>query len=283
MLRARAPHPELRVLDPVRDHQRIVQLTTLYEFPWDSERALELAFFRTFAVPSIGRLLARTGEFMRNAEKRYDDTELLIAEFVEDGYDGPRGRRAIARMNAIHARFAIANDDYLYTLSTFVCEPTRWMERFAWRPLSAKERRAAHLFWAEVGRRMGIRDVPGTYEELEAWNRAFERERFAPDPGAQAVARATRDLLLRRYLPAHLHHHGALAVHALLDDPLLEALALERPPTWLRGVVERALRARSRVVGRLPRPARPTRLTEKPRRTYPGGYAIEELGPPARP
>jgi len=52
---------EIRRLDPVRDNQRIVFLSTCFEFPFDTTRALEFALFRTFAVPSIAALLERTG------------------------------------------------------------------------------------------------------------------------------------------------------------------------------------------------------------------------------
>jgi hypothetical protein len=90
---------DIRRLDPVRDHVRIVHLDACYEFPFDTTRALELAFFRTFAVPSIAQLLASTGEFTDRALKRYDDTDLLISTFAENGYDSAIGRAAIRRMN----------------------------------------------------------------------------------------------------------------------------------------------------------------------------------------
>jgi hypothetical protein len=51
----------------VRDHVRIVHLDACYEFPFDTTRALELAFSRTFAVPSIAQLPASTGEFTDRA------------------------------------------------------------------------------------------------------------------------------------------------------------------------------------------------------------------------
>jgi hypothetical protein len=73
-------------------------------FPWDTTRSLELALFRTFASPRIGGLLHATQEFEARAQKRYDDTDLIVSEIVEYGYDSDRGRRAIARMNAIHGR-----------------------------------------------------------------------------------------------------------------------------------------------------------------------------------
>ena len=56
-------------------------------FPWDIERSLELALYRTYAIPSISALLAQTGEFTHRPRKRYDDTELLLSEVMENGFD----------------------------------------------------------------------------------------------------------------------------------------------------------------------------------------------------
>src|SRR6476619_6386035 len=106
--------------DPRRDCAQIAREIARVAFPWDTTRALELALFRTFASPRIGGLLHRTGEFEAHPQKRYDDTDLIVSEIVEHGFDSERGRRAIARMNALHARFHIPNIDFLYVLSTFV-------------------------------------------------------------------------------------------------------------------------------------------------------------------
>src|SRR5207244_6594105 len=54
---------EIRRLDPQRDDQRIVYLSTCFEFPFDTTRALAFALFRSFASPSVSALLDRTGEF----------------------------------------------------------------------------------------------------------------------------------------------------------------------------------------------------------------------------
>ena len=120
-------------LDPRRDYRRIVFLLTFHVFPWDIERALEFALFRTYAVPSISGLLFKTGEFVRRPRKRYDDTELILSEILENGFDSKRGQSALRRLNEMHGRFPISNADYLYVLSTFVFEPIRWLERFGWR------------------------------------------------------------------------------------------------------------------------------------------------------
>ena len=71
---------EIKELDPKKDHQRIVFLSTCFDFPFDTTRALEFALFRTFSVPSISSLLDRTGEFRFRAQKRYDDTDIIVSE-----------------------------------------------------------------------------------------------------------------------------------------------------------------------------------------------------------
>jgi hypothetical protein len=144
---------EIEQLDPERDHVRIYHLSSGYDFSWETVRALELALYRTYCVPSISALLDRTGEFQHRTQKQYDDTSLIVAEISEWGYDTERGRAALRRMNQIHGRFQISNDDFLYVLSTFVFVPIRWIERFGWRRYTDHERLATFHFWREVGRR----------------------------------------------------------------------------------------------------------------------------------
>src|SRR3954454_22530336 len=101
----------IEAMDPERDYWRIYRLHAQQEFPWDVTRALELALFRTYAVPSIGGLLDRTGEFGDRGQKRYDDTVVLLYEMTRDGgMDSTRGRAAVRRMNRIHGRYPISND-----------------------------------------------------------------------------------------------------------------------------------------------------------------------------
>jgi len=60
-----------------------------------------------------------------------------------------RCQRAQRRMNQLHGRFTIANEDFLYVLSTFVFGPIRWNARFGWR--SRRLRRLdGHLVAGEV-------------------------------------------------------------------------------------------------------------------------------------
>ena len=83
----------------MRDHEEIYRISAGYEFPWDYQRALELALFRTYCVPSISALLDATGEFRDRPQRRYDDTALLMAEIAAHGYDSPRGKEALRVIN----------------------------------------------------------------------------------------------------------------------------------------------------------------------------------------
>ena len=269
---------EIRGLDPVADHSRIVYLDTCFEFPWDTTRSLELALLRTFAVPSVAKLLDRTGEFGRAAQKRYDDTDLILSTIVEAGYDSDAGKRAIRQMNRIHGRFEIANDDFLYVLSSFVFEPIRWNARFGWRPLIETEKLATFEFWREVGRRMAIRDIPDGYAELERFNEEYERERFRRTAATERVGRATRDMFLA-WFPGLTRRFGSQAIYALMDDRLLDAFGFPHPPRGLRTAVESALRTRGRVVALLPPRRSPRLRTRRRTRTYGREWQLEALGP----
>jgi hypothetical protein len=269
---------EIRRLDPVADHSRIVYLDTCFEFPWDMTRSLELALFRTFAVPSVAAVLDASDEFGRAPQKRYDDTDLILSTIVEAGYDSNEGKRAIRQMNRIHARFEIANDDFLYVLSSFVFEPIRWNARFGWRPLVKTEKLATFEYWREIGRRMAIERIPASYAELEAFNEEYERRHFRRTEQSERVGLATRDMFLDWFpwLPKRL---GAQAIYALMDEPLLDAFGFPSPPRALRAAVEAGVRARARVVRLLPARRRPRLRTKRRTRTYGREWVLEKLGP----
>jgi hypothetical protein len=272
---------EIRLLDPVADHRRIVYLDTCFEFPWDTTRSLELALFRTFASPSIAALLDSTGEFGRAAQKRYDDTDLILSTIVEAGYDSEEGKRAIRQMNGIHQRFEISNEDFLYVLSSFVFEPIRWNARFGWRLLIETEKLATFEYWREVGRRMAIKEIPESYADFERFNGEYERRNFRRTEEARRVGLATRDMFLA-WFPGLPRRFGAQAIYALMDEPLLEAFGFPRPRPAVRAAVGSALRARALVVAALPARRHPRLRLQRRTRTYGRDWRLDELGPAKR-
>jgi len=269
---------QLQRLDPERDYQEIYRISTEYEFPWDVTRALELALFRTYAVPSIGGLLDRTREFADRGQKRYDDTVVLLYEMTRDGgMDSPRGRAAVRHMNRIHGRYPISNEDFLYVLSTFVVVPVRWISRYGWRPYSRHEVRATVNFFRHMGRLMGLKDIPETYEEFAGLLDGYERDHYAFNEPSRRVAEATI-AIFQGWFPAVARPLARRGVLAMTDTPLREALGLPRAPRALEVAADRALRARALAVRLMP--ARPDRMPKVPRpRTYRNGYRLDDIGP----
>ena len=275
----------ISALDGERDHVEIYRLSTGFEFPWDYRRALELALLRTFAVPSIAGLLTATGEFARFPQRRYDDTAILMGELGAYGYESERGRAALRRINRAHGHYRIANDDMLYVLSTFVIDPVRWIDRYGWRRLLPQERVAAHAFYREVGRRMGIRDIPGSFEELERFNRDYAR-RLHGGPDTQALREDVLGLVAG-WFPGPLRGLARRLLPAAFDDELLAGLGLPSPPRWQRAVATRALRTRAAVVRRM-RPRQVAAFDDGSVRFrgypgYPDGYDLDRIGAPDPP
>lgn len=266
-------------LDPVTQHCRIVYLMSAFEFPWDMTRALELALLRTFCAPRISRLLDATGEFRVRGQRRYDDTALLMAEMIRWGYDSPRGRMAIERMNQIHSRFRIANEDYLYVLSTFVLEPIRWIDAYGRRSLVHSERHGLFYFFRAVGQRMGLCDLPDSLAQMERMSRDYEQRYFVPAASNRRVVDAAIRMI-EKWLPPGTRWLVRPTVCTLMDEPMRQAFELRAPPAWWDRTVRKALATRARVLALLPVQRRADFSQMDRTRTYPEGYTIEALGPP---
>jgi hypothetical protein len=264
-----------------RDHEAIMRRLAGVDFPWDYQRSMiDMGFAKGLAAPRVAGLIAAQGYFVARPQKRYDDTSIILVGFIKEGYSSERGARMMARMNEVHGRFHIRQDDYLYILTLLMFEPVRWNARFGWRRMTDVERLANYYFWREVGARMGITDIPGSYEACEAYNVAFERDNVHR---TEASASLAKDLfkMLESWVPGPVRPWVKPGMTVLLDDWVRECYDLDEPPAWMSWLIPRALEARARVLGFLPRRRDARFYGASGQRTYPNGYTIEDLGPPA--
>jgi hypothetical protein len=239
-LRNKKVTAEIVSLDPVKDHCRIVHLMTGYEFPWDIIRALEVALMKTFCSPKVSGLLHRTGEFRRHGQKRYDDTALLVAEFMQNGYDGERGQQAIAHINAIHGFYHIENDEFLFVLSTFVFMPIRWVDAYGWRKTTENERQALFYFFKAVGERMNIKNIPGSLNDLEKFIEEYEKNNVVLVETNHAVGNATVNIV-KGWMPFFARPFVLPVMKCLLDKNMLKALGYPAPASLLEVLVNGAI------------------------------------------
>jgi hypothetical protein len=269
---------QIATMDPEVQWAEIYGITTGHEFPWDSQRATELALVRTYAVPAIAELLARTREFIDNAEKRYDDTAVILVEsgnYISGKTDDPT---PIRRLNRMHGSYDIPNDQFLYVLATFVVMPRRWIDRYGYRPLTVAEVESMVRYWQRMGELMGIANVPADYDGFADYLDTYEHERFGYSSSGRAISDATFDLVDSWY-PAALRPLVRWAGIAMLDTPLRRALGYDDPPAVVATGFEAALQVRKRVIKWLP--ARRDYVSPLDRlrlRTYPGGYDVAQVG-----
>lgn len=95
---------------------------------------------------------------MDRCPRRAEDTELILSEIIdaypriqnemrcnpnisEKDIDKQYQRReaSINRLNELHGKYSISNEDYLYTLTLFVAESIRWLNSWEWRKLDIRE------------------------------------------------------------------------------------------------------------------------------------------------
>ncbi|WP_160050284.1 oxygenase MpaB family protein [Nocardiopsis sp. FR4] len=271
---------EIHRLDAEADCVRIMQILNAHEFPWDMGRALGIALYRTYAVPSIGELLGRTNEFTGSTQKRYDDTALILNNMMRYGFEPGKGRDSLRRMNQMHRSYDISNDDYRYVLSTFVVMPVRWLNDYGygWRRLSDHETAAITHYYRKLGKYMGIKDIPGTYEEFRDLLDSYEKEHFAYTEGGRRVSDATLDLMVTFY-PKRVAGLARKFSMAILDESLIEAFRYEPPSRAWRRSADLALKLRASVVRRMRPREEPLWADGNPNiRSYPQGYDVNRIG-----
>jgi hypothetical protein len=148
-IRLRTQHwdNEVAKLDAERDSEAIFKILANHVFPVEILTALEIAQLRTFTIPSISKILHATGQFERDGQKRLDDTRAILDEIVRPGLDTEQSHRMVEHLNDIHGMYEISNDDFLYTLSTFVFDPALFIEKWGHRPLTAHEQDALFFLY----------------------------------------------------------------------------------------------------------------------------------------
>mgnify|MGYP006905963117 FL=1 len=126
----RLRHKMVEALDERRDRHAIITHTLYVEFPFLSAASIDFVLFRSFCFPSMSRILRASAHFRTDHRKRYDDTDLLLREFLLHHVDSPHGSAAVRRMNYLHGLYpSISNADFIYVLCLFILYPMKLAAR----------------------------------------------------------------------------------------------------------------------------------------------------------
>ena len=299
------PLDHLSGFDRIKAASSIVNQMAFYEFPFVNSFSLEFGLFRTYAIPSISKILVGTKQFApQNIGKRVDDTDFLIREMLScpvQLYDETekrleelsRGERAIKRLNLIHSAYPIKNHEMLYVLSIFVLEPIRWLDRFGWRKTVKLEQQSIFEMWIHYGQLMGIKDLPKNLEEMDEFNIDYEKEHLVFDKNNVNLRVQTIGLFLNQF-PSVLHPVIKPFMFSVMDDRLSKAMGIPPADPYLKTILHGCLTAHAWVSRYLllPRIWPMDRIAKDADKNgfykplfnkfgvvYPNGYKIEELGP----
>ncbi|KAI1439893.1 hypothetical protein F5Y02DRAFT_424805 [Annulohypoxylon stygium] len=129
----------------VRRAQIIYRSLINAEFPFLFVKGIELALFRTYAIPTISSLLDKTAVLSSKSSvpRRYSETWALFVEFALADWGSERWIQAMGRTRAIHAAYRkagkVREDDMLYTLAVLATQPVRLINTWEWRRLTDDE------------------------------------------------------------------------------------------------------------------------------------------------
>ncbi|RAQ44109.1 hypothetical protein AFGD_011356 [Aspergillus flavus] len=275
-------------------------LTTLgqLEFPAMFQIGLEYALFRTYAIPTISRVLLRKSDFAspKTWYKRYSDTVALMVEALANPPASRRGHEAIARVKYLHHAYresgSIMEDDMLYTLGLLTIEPAKWIDRYEWDQTSQMEKCAMGTYWKSFGDAMevsydslpsgkkGFKDGLQFFEEIEKWCRDYEIQAMPHHPPGISDL---QDQLIRNValngVPKILHNLARSMILVLMDDQL----RLSQPAPWVYALTHTVLVVRKYILRYLvlPRPLlfRQLRVNPDPEERSPHRVRIWEAYP----
>ena len=247
--------------------QEILREMVELEFPKFMGFSIVFALFKTYGIPSISSLLVSTGELSstESASKRTADTGVLILEFCLNPPSSSRSIDAVARMNYLHSRYKIANDDMLYTLSVFALEPVRWVNTYEWRRFTDLELCATGTFWKAMGDKMqinykalpshasGWQDGLQWLTEIREWSEAYEQQNMVPKKSNHKLASAHLEVILID-LPSIVRNAGSQIASTVLGERLRAAMMLESPPWIVPCVIEWSLLLRRHFLRHLALP-----------------------------
>lgn len=273
---------QIEQMDPETEYFEIARILISREFCLDILMATEIAQLRTFTIPSISKLLHRTGQYECEGEKRLDDTKAILVEMTLDSVHSSKGKEMAEHLNRIHSFYNISNDDYLYTLSTFIFDPFLWIEKYGWRKLTDKEKRAVYLYYKDMGEAMNIQHIPPSFDAFWEWRNQYEANHQAYAETNTFVALGLLHAIGSQF-PKWMTPWLITFTCSLIDDhKFLGALGFSFPSSFVHRFIQGAMSLRKVMLKYVTIWDKNNFLDSwlfNHYPTYPDGYENSQLGP----
>lgn len=193
-----------------------------------------------------------TGEFIHRAFQRINDTVMFFSNMLEWGLESKRGREAIARINAIHGRYAAPNDAFRFILGGLMFVPVLWNRKLSWRCFTEVERLGWFNAFLQMGRAMNIRGISDDYDTEFAW---WQEMSSCAGGTTDATQRAFVEIVIQvlATYQSDLRIPILSAIIAGMDDWQREAMDLPPAPESVVTQVREVLKVIGQASAALPR------------------------------
>src|ERR1700761_3429836 len=98
------------------------------------------------------------------------------------------------------------------------------------------------ILWKEIGKRMGIQDIPLTVEDLREWSQNYEIQHMVPSEASRQLAQIAMDSIRRRVpnIPGLRRLVSSLFI-CLMDERLRNAMMCATPTFTLEFTIHRLI------------------------------------------
>ncbi|NEW58244.1 DUF2236 domain-containing protein [Nocardia cyriacigeorgica] len=244
---------EIERLDAETDSEQIVRLTSCQLLP-KSLLVVHLFYtvgFIRFAGPPVSAESVDrngTGMLYDHGIRRADETMFYLFSWVDDGVSSPASMKSLDYVRNWHSGVArgwpMPMHTFQHSAAVFTLIYDRLLRGIAGAPgLSENERRAQLIHWRSVSERLGVADIPDTWQEMENLLESYEHGReFAYSVPGQRLANALLDQFAARWFPKPLHWFGRWLALAFSEEHVVDTLGITRPPTAFSYAVRRLAR-----------------------------------------
>lgn len=173
---------EIKALHSEDDYAKIVDILMNWrdKNPFSHHLLYTLIFLRQIADPTIASIVYRAGagRIIKATAVRADKTMHFVGGWFRHGPESEKGKASIEKLNTIHKQFSITNEQYLYTLSTFLLVPDRFRRNLGLLPRSQHENNAMTKFRKVVGSMMNISEIPDSWMAFNKFYDDYEKTHF---------------------------------------------------------------------------------------------------------
>lgn len=176
------------------------------------------------------------GKVYKRGDQRADETNYHLLMWLENDIDLPHVQKSLVHVRRIHdalgKSWEMRQEAFLHALASFTLLVDNFLVRtLGIKSLGEQERRALLKQFQQIGEYLGIVNIPNTWQAMQQYQDEYEKSDYVGySVEGRNVAESLIDQFVNRWFPQFLHQQGRWLVIALLEDHIVNALRLERPP-----------------------------------------------------